>query len=208
MPPSKADPATSPARRLPFEVRQEQLVDVAEELFVAHGYAAVTMEDIARAAGVTRPIVYRHFETREGAYLACVRRARDAYQARMVERVAAAGSPREQLAAGGSVFFEMLEENRGRWMLLFGGEAVLPGEYTKDLAKIRFGTIRLIHAQLKAAAPGAPAVEVEAAANAVSGVGERLGYWWLSRPDVPRQQVVDLFVELLWSGIGRYVEEP
>src|SRR4051794_15671601 len=170
--------------RLPYADRHAQLVDIAEKLFVERGYAGVTMEDIAKAAGVTRPIVYTHFETREGAYLACVQRARATYDADIREGVDLTASPREQLTAGADVFLAMLEANPGRWQLLFGSNAVLPGESTKELAGMRFATIEQVRGILQAAAPDAPPERIEAFAHAISGIGERLGHWWVTRPDL------------------------
>ena len=62
--------------RVPHALRREQLIDIAEELFVAKGYAATSIEDITRIAGVSRPIVYGHFGTKEAIYIACVERIR------------------------------------------------------------------------------------------------------------------------------------
>ena len=97
-------------RRRAMSRRCEQLLEVAERLFIERGYAAVSMEDIARAAGVTRPVVYDHFTTREGAYVACATRARESYEARLVERIDPTLSPREQLRAGADAYFSMVED--------------------------------------------------------------------------------------------------
>ena len=61
------DPAPSPRpRRLSRAERQEQLLTVADRLFVAQGYEYTSIEDICRAAGVTRPVVYDHYGSKEG----------------------------------------------------------------------------------------------------------------------------------------------
>jgi AcrR family transcriptional regulator len=187
------------------EERYEQLLGVAEELFVTRGFAAVTMEDIARGAGVSRPVVYDHFETKERAYLACVRRARDAYEAQLFAQVDPSAPPQEQLRAGADGHFAMLERDPARWLLLFGSNTILPGEASAELAALRFGTIEQIRRLIAAAAPGAPAERIEACAQVVDGAGERLGHWWLTRPDIPRERLVEHFVEILWEGLHPYV---
>jgi AcrR family transcriptional regulator len=192
--------------RLPRRERLAQLLDVTEDLFITHGYAAVSIEDISRAAGISRPIVYRHFQSKEGAYIACVERARDDYERRLLESVDLSRPPSEQLAAGAEAFFEMIEDDPGRWRLLFGSNAVLPGQYDRRLAELRFRTIEQIAVLLRAAAPGGPPERLEAAAHVVSGAFERLGHWWLRHKDVPRAEVVGHGVEILWSGLRPYVE--
>lgn len=194
------------ARRLPAAERYAQLVDVAERLFIERGYAAVAMEDIARAAGVSKPVVYDHFKTKEGAYLACVERARDLYEQRLLGTIDLTAGPRDQLRAGAEAFFAMLEDDPGRWRLLFGSNAVLPGEATEALGALRFRTIEQIHALLAGFASNAPSDRIEACAHLVSGAGERLGHWWLTRPDLARAQVIDHFVEILWAGLREYVD--
>ena len=197
-----SQPAT---KRLPHAQRHVQLLDVAESLFIDRGYAAVSMEDIARSAGVSRPIVYNHLKGKEQAYLACVERARATYQSELLERVGLAASPREQLRAGAEGFFAMLERHPGRWQLLFGSNAVLPGTFTQELAALRFQTIEQIRQLLQAAAPDAPPQRIEACAHAVSGVGERLGHWWLTRPEMPREELIGHYVEILWAGLSPYL---
>jgi AcrR family transcriptional regulator len=201
-------PAAQPsarAKRMPQAERRAQLLDLAEDLFITRGYAAVSMEDIARAAGVSRPVVYDHLRTKEAAYLACVERARATYEAELLARVDATAHPREQVRAGADAFFATLEQHPGRWQLLFGSNAVLPGDATKDLAALRFATIEQIRLLLAAAIPDAPPERIEACAHVVSGAGERLGHWWLTRPDLPRSALVEHYVEIVWDGLRRYV---
>lgn len=203
-----ASPADRPIRkRYPRAVRFEKLLDIAEELFVERGYSGVTMEDIARAAGVTRPVIYSHFETREGAYLAVVRRARLQYDAQIAEAAEhVAVGARAQLEQGAQVFFGLLENEPGRWKLIFGSSAVLPESHADELAQLRFGTIHTIEAALQLAAPHAPDMAVTVAAHAMSGVGERLGLLWLSQPEIGKDELIGYYVDLLWDGMRPYVE--
>ncbi|MFD4724002.1 TetR/AcrR family transcriptional regulator [Streptomyces seoulensis] len=196
-----------PRKRMRHADRREQLLDVAERLFIAEGFSAVTMEDIARAGGVTRPVVYNHFETREGAYLAVIRRARQKYDAMISAQANAMSDPRARLKSGAEMFFSMLENEPERWKLLFGGSAVLPPAYAAELSALRFGTIRVIEESLRAAAPQVEPRLLEAMAHSISGVGERLGHWRLADPSVTVAELVEYYTDILWSGIGRLVEE-
>ena len=56
--------------RVPRAVRERQLLDIAEKLFTLHGYEGTSIEDVARAAGVTRPVVYEHHGDKDGLYIA------------------------------------------------------------------------------------------------------------------------------------------
>ena len=72
-----ASPATS-RTRLPREDRMEQTLEVARTLFAERGYAAVTMDEVAAAVGVTKPLLYNYFGNKERLYIACMERAGDA----------------------------------------------------------------------------------------------------------------------------------
>jgi len=98
----------------------------------------------------------------------------------------------------------MFERDPARWRLLFGSSAVLPGEASEELAALRFATIEQIRRLLEAAAPDAPAQRIEGCAH-VGGAGERLGHWWLTRPDIPRATLVEHFVDILWEGLRPYM---
>jgi AcrR family transcriptional regulator len=168
------------------------------------------MEDIARAAGVSRPIVYEHFESKEGVYIACVERARVSFEKTLARVVELEASPRDQIAMGASALFSTLESDPGRWLLLFGSNAVLPGQHSARLAALRFTTIAQIEFLLRAGNPDAPTATLSACAHAISGVGERLGHWWLSKPELSREDiehhychVVEAIVDQCLGGLGK-----
>lgn len=60
--------------RLPAAQRREQLLDVAETLFAQQGYSGATTAQIAKAAGVTEPIIYRHFKSKRDLFVALIER--------------------------------------------------------------------------------------------------------------------------------------
>ena len=171
-----------------------------------HGFAAVSMEDIAREADVSRPIVYNHFETKEGAYIACVKRAQEEYDKKLLASVDSSASAKDQLAAGADFFFRVIERDPRRWILLSSSSSVLPAAHAAELEAVRFATIESIRRLLSQAAPHAPKRRIEACAHAVSGVGERLGRWWLANPKMRRRDMVAHYTEILWAGLQPYID--
>lgn len=196
----------TPRKRFSKQVRREQLLDVAEKLFVEHGYSGVTMEDIRLAAGVSRPVLYDHFPTREVAFIACVERARHDYDTQLLQGFDLGLDIHGHLRRGAALYFDLLEADPGRWRLMFGSSAALPVSHMDELAELRFGTIRAIEELLHRLAPEDSARELKFAAHAISGVGERLGLLWLDEPDLAKQDLIDQFVEFVWSGIRAHFE--
>jgi len=197
-----------PRKKLPRAQREQQLLDVSEELFLEHGYLETSIDDIARAAGVSRPIVYDHFGNKEGVYLGCVRRARRAYEA----ATAAAHDPsvpvREQFLRGAIVYFEMLAKDPRRWELLFARTGLISDSLAADLTEERHHTIAIVSRNFAAASPEVDPIIVESAAYAVSGAAEQLGRWWLRHPEVSLEQVAQLHVSFAWNALrGAFREE-
>src|SRR5438046_10737013 len=77
--------------RVPREVRRTQLLELAEELFMEKGYGGFSIDDLCRAAGVSRPIVYEHFGSKDGLYVACLRSIRAEFEHALL--AAAANAP-------------------------------------------------------------------------------------------------------------------
>jgi AcrR family transcriptional regulator len=84
--------------RLPADKRKEQLLDVAAELFARDGYARATTAQLAKAAGVTEPIIYRHFESKRDLFVALIERTAADTLEHWENRLATAKDPVERLA--------------------------------------------------------------------------------------------------------------
>jgi AcrR family transcriptional regulator len=178
-------------RRLTAEAREQQLLDVAEELFAEHGFEGVSVEDIARSAGITRPIVYQHHGSLEGIFVACVRRARDELNASLLaSNTQVHPGLEEAMTAGGRVFFELAEKNPRRWALLFSTSASLGGSMSEQLMALRQQTIERIADIAIPYFPAADRAMLLAAAHVISGIGEQLGRWWMIHPDTSLSDVV------------------
>lgn len=197
--------------RMSRAARKQQLLDVAEELFTQNGFGSTSIEDIARAAGVTRPILYNHFGDRDGILVACVARARRELEQRLsheIERLGSDADPAALFEAGGDVFFAMLEANPERWTLLFSNTVALSGEIAERLTALRFGTINHIAELVRLVAPHADDERLAAAAHAIAGVAEQLGRWWLRSRGMSRLRIVGYYRELVVGGVVGLLDLP
>jgi len=113
----------APAARLPAARRRRQLLDTALSVFADRGYHATSMNDIADAAGVTKPVLYQHFGSKRELYLELLEdvggRLRDA----IGKATSEATNPREQVVAGFVAYFTFVAEQRAAFQLLFGSGA-------------------------------------------------------------------------------------
>jgi AcrR family transcriptional regulator len=191
---------------VPRQVREQQLLDVAEEQFALHGYGGASIEVIAKIAGVSRPIVYDHFGDKEGVYIACLRRARGELEEMILAAVAGASTPREMVERGTDAYFEFVERRGQRWAVLFGG-VELAGGASEEIAELRFATVARIRDLIAAIAPDADEPAVDAYAHAISGSSEQVAKWWRANPELTRAQVVELQVSFAWDGLSRLLPE-
>jgi AcrR family transcriptional regulator len=197
-------PAPQRRSRMSREARGAQLLDIAERLFAARGFEGTSMEDIAREAGVTRPIVYQHYATKDAIFLACVRRARAELEDRVREpevMIEAGAGIDAVMERAGDIFFSLLERDPRRWMVLFNPSTALSPEMTDELVGMRQHTIERIAEMVRHFSGGDAEVDT-AFAYAISGVGEQLGRWWLAHPDVPKARVVGLYRDFITGGLA------
>lgn len=188
-----------PKSRLSGDERGVQLLDIAEKLFTERGYEGVSVEDIAQAAGVTRPIIYKHHGGKDGIFLACVARARQAFEDGLRDAVdqVQGGDMLGVIDAGGRAFFDMLATDARRWTLLFATSASIGGALADQLTDMRFRTVATIVEVARPLATGVEEERLEAFAHAISGIGEQLGRWWLRKPDMSEDRLLEHYRTLV-----------
>jgi AcrR family transcriptional regulator len=126
-------PATT---RLPGPRRRRQLLDVAVPVFAERGFHGTSMEDVAEAAGVTKPVLYQHFSSKRELYLELL----DDVGSRLVDEVTSAvdgaTGPRAQVEAGFSAYFSFVAEQSHAFRLLFGGGARRDEEFADTVRRV------------------------------------------------------------------------
>ncbi|WP_328400679.1 TetR/AcrR family transcriptional regulator [Nocardia sp. NBC_00403] len=208
-----AEPAAAGARRVRMSAaeREQQLLDVAEVLFTERGYEGVSVDEIARVAGVTRPIVYQHHGSKEGIFLACVYRARAQFEQSLVagvtEVVEAGRNLRAIAAAGGAPYFDLIVSNPQRWALLFTTSANLEGTLAEQLGQLRHSTIVQVGQLVRPLVGVVGEDDLMAFSYAASGIAEQLGRWWLRNPQIPRERVLALYADLV-VGAASLLQSP
>jgi AcrR family transcriptional regulator len=108
------------ARRLTADQRRQQLFAVALELFAQRGYRATTMDDIADAAGVTKPLLYQHFSSKRALYLELVDSIARELLGAVRRAVMNADGPRQQVEQGFAAYFRLVVSKEAEFRLLYG----------------------------------------------------------------------------------------
>jgi AcrR family transcriptional regulator len=176
-------PATPPpgavrtGRRLTADARRRQLFEVALALFAEHGYSATTMDDIAEAAGVTKPLVYQHFDSKRALYLELLGVFSESMIDRIVQATSAAEGPRQQVELGFAGYFELMVDNENAFRLLYGRDAPDDVELGAALRRVEDVIAQAIDPLIDA---GLDPEHRLLLAHAVVGMAEGASRHWLS----------------------------
>lgn len=109
-------------KRLPADVRRQQLLEVARRLFAFRGFEPTTMDDIAEAAGVTKPLLYQHFASKRALYLELLEEVAHSMLEALGRAVAVAQGPRQQVEGGFAAYFHLVVTQAEAFALLFGSD--------------------------------------------------------------------------------------
>ena len=122
--------------RLPAARRRRQLLDVALEVFAATGFHQTSMEDVADAAGVTKPVLYQHFGSKRELYLELLEDVGGQMMAAVAKAVASARNPHQQVEAGFGAYFRFVEAHESAFRLLFGSGARRDEEFADAVRRV------------------------------------------------------------------------
>jgi AcrR family transcriptional regulator len=185
--------------RVPRPLRERQIVELAGELFTERGYRGASMDELARRAGVTKPVIYELFGSKDGLFRACLERSAERLAGLVAEAVRAESEPEARVRAGGLAFLRFASDNRVAW------ELMMEGRFSDVATEVRRRQAALVHELLLEKAPAdADPRELELAAHAVNSAYEGVAHWMWEHPDVPLEQLADWTVELLLPGLRRF----
>jgi AcrR family transcriptional regulator len=117
--------------------RERQMLDVAEEIFAEQGYRAVSMDEIAERCGVSKPLIYEYFGSKDGLFLACVARCRaELYEATRTA-MGQGHDPREVLWLGLVAYYEFTNVHHRSLALLLQEPMALPDATMEAVESVR-----------------------------------------------------------------------
>src|SRR3954454_23734555 len=180
-------PATPTPTRMTASERREQLLDVTKAIVAERGFHAVSIEAVAREAGITRPIVYGHFTDLPGLLEALVHREGEGalpQLAKVLPTDLGRGDPRDQLLAGLRGYLEAVQADPATWRLV-----LMPPEGAPEILRERIESGRgAVVAQLTQAlrpglGPGRESPDPELTARMLSAFSDEAARLVLTEPD-------------------------
>ncbi|HUF32099.1 MAG TPA: TetR/AcrR family transcriptional regulator [Acidimicrobiales bacterium] len=183
-------------------LRREELLDAASEAIRRDG-PAISMEAMAAAAGVTKPILYRHFGDRDGLVLALAGRFSTNLMAELQRSLATAAEPRDLLASTIDTFVAFIEADPELYRFLVHRAArEEPGaadELQGFIRQVSQQVTLVLGEQMRLA--GHDSGGAEPIAHGIVGMVHAAGDWWVDRRTMPRSRLVEYLTTVLWDGM-------
>ncbi|HEX6388405.1 MAG TPA: TetR/AcrR family transcriptional regulator [Solirubrobacteraceae bacterium] len=200
---------SSPVRRLPPEQRREQLLDVLTDIIVEEGYAAVSIDRVARTAGIARTVVYAQFENLDGMFAALV----DRTQMRALGQVSAVipeigidRDPDEILVEAIRMFTTLVRDHPRTWRLVLFPAEGAPRLVRERIEEGRVAVRALLEPVLSwgIAKRGGPTIaDTDLTARLIVGLGEEMARLVLSDAERYSPDRMADYVGTLMAAIGR-----
>ena len=201
----EADVKKSPTR-MPRDQRRVQLLDAANDVFTSKGYHAAAMDDIAEAAGVSKPVLYQHFPSKLDLYLALL----DASCERLVdatqEALASTENNADRVVATMGAFYEFVSSASGEFRFVFESDLTGDGQVQQRLWKVNNDIADAV-AVVIAEDTDLPPQQAKLLAISLVGIAQVSARYWVSTPSserIPVEEAKQLVSALVWRGIGGF----
>jgi AcrR family transcriptional regulator len=194
--------------RLPADERRQQLLAVACDLFARTGFHDTSMDDIAEAAGVTKPVLYQHFPSKRALYIELLDDTGQRLLNLLSEATGRATSGRERVEAGFRAYFEFAVGDRSSFRLLFGASIRSDPEFARTVEEILQAVADTISTLIDLPTSDD---QRRVLAYALVGMGESVSRRALTEPGpgVDADELAAWITELAWFGLrGVRTEEP
>jgi len=196
-----APAGTRPNTRLPRSARRRQLMEAASEIFVERGYHSAGMDEIAAAAGVSKPVLYQHFPSKLDLYIAVVDSHAEKLVAELNRALTSTTDNRERVRAAVAAFFDFIDEDNSGYRLIFTSDAKDPAV----IRRVEGATEACVDAVygLVMTDSGLDPYRARMLAAGLVGASQVNARYWLeaSRP-IDKASAVETTVTLLWAGLS------
>ena len=190
--------------RMPRNARRAQLLESALEVFVAQGYHAAAMDDIAERAGVSKPVLYQHFPGKLELYLALLDQSCDTIIEASKDALAATDDNKQRVAATMHVFYDYVASAQGAFRLVFESDLTNEQAVRERVDRVTRECAEAI-AEVIAEDTGLPTEQSRLLAVSLVGMAQVSARFWLDTAhDLSQEDAATLVAGLAWRGIRGY----
>jgi AcrR family transcriptional regulator len=192
------------ATRLPAPLRRRQLLEAAEQVFIAQGYHGTAMDDIAERAGISKPVLYKHFPGKLDLYLALLDTHCDVLLTKVRYALDATNDSGEQITGAMRAYFDFVGQDNGAFRLLFESDLRSNSSVRKRVERTERSCINAItDIILRDTKMGRNIAELIAAAL-VGAATSAARYWLTTGRQLAPPAAEELISSLVRYGIGSF----
>lgn len=188
--------------------RRAEFVDAALKALDEHG-PDLAMEHVAAAAGVTKPVLYRHFTDKADLFVALGQRGTEILFERLIPAINREEAPRPRIRKSLHAFFSVIEDHPNLYRMLarkaFGGRPVDSDPVREDKEMIAAALTSLLGDYMRAL--GLDSGAAEPWAYSIVGMVQTTGEWWLERRSMTRDALVEYLTTIIWAAIDGFLRQ-
>jgi AcrR family transcriptional regulator len=200
------EPRIESRTRLSAQQRRQQLLEVAGGLFAEHGFHGLSMEQLADAAGVSKPVLYQHFPSKQELYLALVNGAIAEMESQVRKALDGTRDNRARVEGAIAAYFDFVEDRRSR--LVFGAYELADPDVREAVEQANARTAQTV-GQLIAEDAGLGVAAAGLLATALRGLATEAARWWTDAEvgNLDKTEAVKLLSRLAWRGLGSFQKD-
>jgi AcrR family transcriptional regulator len=191
--------------RLPRDQRRIQLLDAASQVFASKGYHAAAMDDIADAAGVSKPVLYQHFPSKLDLYLALLDQSCYRLVEVLEEALASTDDNADRVIATVAAFYEFISSESGDFRFVFESDLTADGAVQQRLSRVNAEISDAI-AGVIADDTSLPPPQAKLLAVSLVGIAQVSARYWISSGTsaITLEEAKHLVSNLAWRGISGF----
>lgn len=188
------------ATRLPAARRRQQLLEVALQVFGERGFHPTSMNDVAEAAGVTKPVLYQHFRSKRDLYREVLTDVGTQLLEEITKATTAAGTPHQQVELGFLAYFRWVAANEPAFRVLFGGGTRRDEEFAAQVVKVEAAIAEAIAALIEVRT--LERAQRRQLAHGLVGLAEGASRMWMAEgAQESPEDLARLVADFAWNGL-------
>ncbi|GAA1545017.1 TetR/AcrR family transcriptional regulator [Brevibacterium picturae] len=189
-------------QRLPREQRRDQLVGVARSVFATRGYRTTSMDTIAEAAGVSKPVLYQHFASKQDLYLALIDDSAAHLDTTLDAAIGSTTDPHEKVRATYRSYFKFVVSHREEFVILFNSDVYEP-EAQDRIRSLRERSASRVMTALKSYTD-LDDIQARLLCRTLIGTAEVVVKQLETTPQIDVDTAVTLLTQMSWGGLQSF----
>ncbi|MDT4992856.1 MAG: hypothetical protein QOC94_2 [Actinoplanes sp.] len=190
--------------RLPRSARRKQLLAAAQQIFVAQGYHAAAMDEIAERAGVSKPVLYQHFPGKLELYLALLDTHCDAIIAKVRDAMLATPDNKERVKGAVRAYFDFVDHEGEAFRLVFESDLRNDPHVRERVERVEQGCIAAVTDTIISDTGFDTDGAQLLASGLVGAAGQSAQFWLANGRRTPKPEAEALVAALIWRGIASF----